>query len=162
MHDDVINWKHFPRYWPFARGIHRSPVNSPHKGRWRGALMFSLICNWINGWVSHRETGDLKQHHAHYDVIIMWNNFLLPQNFPEQMVQPGRLWFDNLPRSPADNIHKTKRNTTKQYTYFMEQTVLFSMIAHINDECSFSNSFHHLESYMSCWICSFAFHIFWI
>ena len=23
-HDDVIKWKHFPRYWPFARGIHRS------------------------------------------------------------------------------------------------------------------------------------------
>ena len=43
-HDDVIKWKHFPRYWPFVRGIHRSPVNSPHKGQWRGALMFSLIC----------------------------------------------------------------------------------------------------------------------
>ena len=25
-HDDVIKWKHFPRYWPFVRGIHRSPV----------------------------------------------------------------------------------------------------------------------------------------
>ena len=45
-HDDVIKWKHFPRYWPFGRGIHRSPVNSPHKGQWRGALMFSLICTW--------------------------------------------------------------------------------------------------------------------
>ena len=28
-HDDVIKWKHFPRYWPFVRGIHRSPVNFP-------------------------------------------------------------------------------------------------------------------------------------
>ena len=26
VHDDVIEWKHFPRYWPFVRGIHRSPV----------------------------------------------------------------------------------------------------------------------------------------
>ena len=43
-HDDVIKWKHFPRYWPFVWGIHRSPVNSPHKGQWHGALMFSLIC----------------------------------------------------------------------------------------------------------------------
>ena len=41
---DVIKWKHFPRYWPFVRIIHRSPVNSPHKGQWRGALIFSLIC----------------------------------------------------------------------------------------------------------------------
>ena len=38
-HDDVIKWKHFPHYQPFVRGIHRSPVNSPHKGQWRGALM---------------------------------------------------------------------------------------------------------------------------
>ena len=37
-HDDVIKWKHFPRYWPFVRGIHRSPVNSPHKGQWRGTF----------------------------------------------------------------------------------------------------------------------------
>ena len=39
-HYDVIKWKHFPRYWPFMWGIHRSPVDSPHKGQWPGALMF--------------------------------------------------------------------------------------------------------------------------
>ena len=69
-HDDVIKWKHFPRYWPFVRGIHRSPVNSPHKGQWRGALMFSLICAWINEWVNNREAGDLRRHRAHNDVIL--------------------------------------------------------------------------------------------
>ena len=42
-HDDVIKWKHFPRDWPFVRGIHRSTANSPQKGQWRGASMFSLI-----------------------------------------------------------------------------------------------------------------------
>ena len=74
LHDDVIKWKHFPRYWPFVRGIHRSPVNSPHKGQWRGALMFSLICVWINGWINTREAGDLRRYRGHYDVIIMsWN-----------------------------------------------------------------------------------------
>ena len=46
-HDDVSKWNYFPRHWPFVRGIHRAPVNSPHKGQWRGALMFSLICAWI-------------------------------------------------------------------------------------------------------------------
>ena len=56
-HDDAIKWKHFPRYWLFVRGIHRSPVKSPHKGQWRGALMFSLICARINGWVNNREAG---------------------------------------------------------------------------------------------------------
>ena len=70
-HDDVIKWKHFPRYWPFVRGIHRSPVNSPHKGQWRGVLMFSLICARISGWANSREAGDLRRHRAHYDVIVM-------------------------------------------------------------------------------------------
>ena len=71
MHDDVIKWKHFPRYWPFVRGIHRSPVNSPHKGQWCGDLMFRLFCAWINGWANNREAGDLRRHRAHYGVIVM-------------------------------------------------------------------------------------------
>ena len=71
FHDDVIKWKHFPRYWPFVRGIHRSPVNPPHKGQWRGALMSTLICVRINGWVNNREAGDFRRHLAHYDVIVM-------------------------------------------------------------------------------------------
>ena len=70
-HDDVIKWKHFLLCWSFVRGIHRWPVNSPHKCQWRGALMFSLICAWINGWVNSRKAGDLRHHRAHYDVIVM-------------------------------------------------------------------------------------------
>ena len=71
QHDDVIKWNHFPRNWPFVRKIHRSPVNFPHKGQWRGALMFSLIYAWINDWVNNREAGDLRRQHGHYDVIVM-------------------------------------------------------------------------------------------
>ena len=67
-HDDVIKWKHFPRYWPFVR----SPVNSPHKGQWCRALMFSLICAWMNAWLNNRDVGDLRRHRAHYDVIVMY------------------------------------------------------------------------------------------
>ena len=37
QHDDVIKWKHFPRYWPFARGIDRLPFCS-----WRG-LVWGVI-----------------------------------------------------------------------------------------------------------------------
>ena len=71
IHDDVIKRNHFPRYWPFVRGIHRSPVNSPHKGQCRGPLMFTLICARINGWVNNREAGYLRRNRAHYDVIVM-------------------------------------------------------------------------------------------
>ena len=72
FHDDAMKWKHFPRYWPFVRGIHRSPVNSPHKGQWRGALMFSLICLWINNWVNTRKADDLRRYRAHYDVTVVF------------------------------------------------------------------------------------------
>ena len=53
QHDDVIEW------------------NSPHKGQRRGALMFSLIRAWINGWVNSDEAGDLRRHDAHYDITVM-------------------------------------------------------------------------------------------
>ena len=68
-------WRHqmetFPRYWPFVRGIHRWPVNTPHKGQWRGALIFCLMSAWINSQVNNREAGDLRRYRAHYDVIVM-------------------------------------------------------------------------------------------
>ena len=76
VHDDVIKWKHFLRYWPFAWGIHWSPVNYPHKDQWRGALISSLICARINGWVNNRAAGDLRCHRAYYDVIVMISIYL--------------------------------------------------------------------------------------
>ena len=84
-HDDVIKWKPFLRYWPFVRGIHRSPMNSPHKGQWRGALMFSLSCVWINGWVNNRKAGDLRRYRAHYDIMVM-SVPLSIQQLPRQAV----------------------------------------------------------------------------
>ena len=70
-------WRHqvetFSALPPFVRGIHRWPVNSPHKGQWSGALMFSLIC--INGWVNKRECGDPGRRCAHNDVTVMWNGY---------------------------------------------------------------------------------------
>ena len=71
-HDDVIKWKHFPRYWSFVREIHRSPVNSPYKGQWRGVLMFSLlICAWINGCGNHQDAVDFRRHRTHYHATVM-------------------------------------------------------------------------------------------
>ena len=63
----------FQRHWPYVCVcVGGGPlVNSPHKCQWRGALMFSLICAWINGSVNNREAGDLRRQCAHYDVIVM-------------------------------------------------------------------------------------------
>ena len=52
-------------------------MNSPHKGQWRGAYMFALICVWINGSVNNREAGDSRRHRAHYDVIVMQTPLVL-------------------------------------------------------------------------------------
>ena len=52
-------------------GIHRSLVNSLHKGQWHGALMFSFIWAWTNGLVNNRDAGDLRCHHAHNDFTVM-------------------------------------------------------------------------------------------
>ena len=71
-HDDVIKWRHFSRHWPFVRGIHQSPVNTPHISQWRGAFMFSLICVRINGCVNNCEAGDLRRIRPHYDVKVMF------------------------------------------------------------------------------------------
>ena len=71
-HDDVIKWKHFPRNWPFARGIHRSPVNSPHRPVTR-SLDVSLICARINGGVNNHGAGYLWRYQAHYNVTVMFS-----------------------------------------------------------------------------------------
>ena len=70
-HDDVIKWRPFPRYWPFVRGIHRSPVISPYRGHWSGAWLFSLICAWTNDLVNNRDADDLRRHRTNYDVTVM-------------------------------------------------------------------------------------------
>ena len=78
VHGDVIKWKHLPRHWPFVRGIHRSPVNSPHKGQWRGALMFSWMWAETNGSANSRYAGDLRRHGAHYDFTAKSRSHLYP------------------------------------------------------------------------------------
>ena len=70
LYDDVIKWKPFSALLALCEGIHRSPVDSHHKGQWSGAWMFSLI--WTNSWPNERDTGDLRRHRAYYDVTVMW------------------------------------------------------------------------------------------
>ena len=68
-------WRHqmetFSALLAICAGNSPVPVSSPHKGQWRGALMLSLICVWINGWVNNGEAGDMGRYRAHYDVTVM-------------------------------------------------------------------------------------------
>ena len=73
--DSLPWWRHqmetFSALLAICAGNSPVPVNSPHKGQWRGALMFSLICERINSWVNNGEAGGLRRHRGHYDVIVM-------------------------------------------------------------------------------------------
>ena len=74
-HTNTSWWRHqmetFSALLALCAGNSPVPVNSPHKGQWRGALMFTLICARINDWVNNREAGDLRRHLDHYDVSVM-------------------------------------------------------------------------------------------
>ena len=73
-------------------GIHWSPVNSPHKGQCRGALKFSFVCAWINGWENSRKAGNVRRHRPHYDVIVMRSHWDITSSWPVWWIQP-RVWF---------------------------------------------------------------------
>ena len=75
----------------FCGGIHWSAVNSLHKGQWHGALIFSLICAWINDWVNNREAGDQICHNAYHCNVLSntsvkktHSNLLKPFNLSRQ------------------------------------------------------------------------------
>ena len=86
-------WRHqmdtFSVLLALCAGNSPVPVNSPHKGQWRGALMFTLICAGINDWVNNREAGDLRRHLDHYDVSVMplWGSSLLTGRLPTKKGQ---------------------------------------------------------------------------
>ena len=100
-------WRHqmetFSALLAVCAGNSRWPVNSPHKGQWPGALMFSLICAWINGWVNSGEAGDLRRHCAHYNVTVMRK-----QTVRQSMV------MSRLPEQP-DDVMTLKRSPHNQF-----------------------------------------------
>ena len=78
FYDDVITWKHFPLYWYFVRGNHRSPVDSPAERDakiWWFHVFFDIR---IKCWPNNVVVGDLRRHRAHVtslrscDVRVIW------------------------------------------------------------------------------------------
>ena len=99
---------------------------SPRKDQWRGALIFSLICAWRNGWANNRGAGDLRRHRAHYEVTVMivlslyWLVLLYSQSrhtlkrfsrYPvshSKHVSPGHVWQLSIVKHPEKyNILET-------------------------------------------------------
>ena len=68
-YDDVIDWKHFPRCWPFLRGIRRSPVDSSHKwSATRSFVFFDLRLDKRPGRKSKRRWSETP-------LCLLWRHF---------------------------------------------------------------------------------------
>ena len=148
IHDDVIKWKHFPRYWPFVRVIHRSPVNSPHKGQWRGALMSSLICalnkglskqSW--GWWFETPSRPIWRH-CNESVLGSWSLSGVPDFFDRNKILSG-----------GDLSHYQVPHCIRVFFYF----VWFVFIHH---NFQFYFELCTVWTFMTFWI--FTYHKIWI
>ena len=96
-------WRHQMK--TFSALLAFCAVNSPHKGQRRGALMFSLICTWINSWVNNPEAGDLRRHRAHCDVSAMLK---LQQLWKDHPANDRVMYIEDMiciPLYPSDVIH---------------------------------------------------------
>ena len=155
-------WRHqtetFSALLALCAGNSPVPVNSPHKGQWRGgALMFSLICVWINIWVNNREAGDLRCHRAHYNVAVMWNQqvschnkaqqarsvWWLRKRNPQQSQNSARVPVDHIflikdraahlifkPLQACDNREFNDQDKTSRIGYQDQKTMHITMISH--------------------------------
>ena len=137
-HDDVITSRNIKkRYWTFLRGIHRSPVNPPHKGQWRKAFIFSLICAWINRWENNGEAGDFRCYRAHYDVTVMdpimktfsaLLSLLFGESSRYQRIHPLMRGFDGFfcgsPEDKLLNNNRVVRNLKQSWRSFDDVIVV--------------------------------------
>ena len=111
-HDDVIKWKHYPRYWP-----HRWPVVSLYKGQGHGALAFSLNCIWKKktGWANNRDADDLIALWRHCNFrgsvamntpqvnLISYKNLLVLRSPPSVVTPPPP--HTHTPHTPNIRMH---------------------------------------------------------
>ena len=137
----VTWWRHqmeaFSALLAFCEGIHRSPVNSPHKGQWRGALIFSLTCAWTNGWVNNRDAGDLRRNRAHYDVTVMslewwWWLIVFTVSVLHFSIQTRR----------SNNAIITSKQGHRRFEYYVKTNVLDKC----HKACQPFRSGHHMLS----------------
>ena len=123
-HDDIINWKHFPRHWPFVRWIHRPPVNSPHTGQWREALMFSLKKKHV--YADNRDAGDFRCHCTHHDVTVMnilGTHIIQYLSCSEKII--SNYWFD--PWTWLGHYNRTQVTMIYLMLAFPRQTLRYNL-----------------------------------
>ena len=89
FHSLPLWWRHqmetFSALLSLCEGNSPAAGNSPHKGQWRGALVFSWIWAWTSGWANNRDSGYLRHNGTHYDITVMQGKF----HFRAQQVKYG-------------------------------------------------------------------------
>ena len=67
-------WRHqmetFSALLALCEGNSLGTGEFPSQSQWCESLMFSLIWARTNGWVNHRDAGELRRHCAYYDVTV--------------------------------------------------------------------------------------------
>ena len=122
------------------KGIYRPPVDSPHKGQWRRALTFSLICARTKGWADNRDTIDLSRYCAHYDVTVMVNLVLYLGLFKcATNVHISRcvihdanaIWkrLNQLYLAFKVTLYDIEKFTRRKWTYILETAIAFFAIS---------------------------------
>ena len=121
---------------PFCGEFAGLPVYSPHKGQWRGALTFSLICAWTNGWVNNRDAGNLRRHHANYDVTVMHRQ--CPAIFtwgPFLKFQSPYAYVHEWPSTQPGSLHTAvQRKYTQPCSLFSRGTAVWTMGARLCEQ----------------------------
>ena len=123
IHDDIIKWKHFPCYWLFVRGIHQWLVDSPDKGQWQRIFMFSLIYAWTNGWANNRDAGDLRCHHAHYDVTVMFQYSISDTCKTVMTIAYLNFELSQIPHKPYIYVRARSQPMGKDMTYLRSSLI---------------------------------------
>ena len=135
--------------------FHWSPLNSPHKGQWRRALIFFIWAS-INAWVNNREAGDLRRHHAHYDVIVM--------NYLNNGTQTKQSTIKPCTSYPCCNMTKRQSSDNKWFWCFATKKYIISI--HELSSCMrmyLSNFVYKLNVWLVCNVATFENDIFlWI
>ena len=113
FYDDVIKRKHFPRYWPFVREIHRSPLDSHNKGQWRRDGFFDLHQNKRLNKQSRRRLIETQSR-------SLWRHCNTTHSLRDYFARIDVTWGSRCLISPADPLFTMNRMVTHKKVGLMD------------------------------------------
>ena len=145
IHDDVVKWKLFPRYWPFVRGT---------TGHWwvpltkasDADLWYILWSASTNGWANNRDAGDLRRHRARYDVTIMTLRTTWRED--RQAIEWTSFAFSQTDGN-MQQISNNRQNTIFHQNHYHQNTYMCKS-SHFGNWTTYSHHHMSLDIYDDC------------